>query len=67
MQDQDAEEEADAAATGFEAEYLVFQHVLSCLYNFDITNWASSNRTQIPYLDDRLNYDFAWEDSDDAF
>ena len=67
LQDQDAEEDADAAATGFEAEYLVCQHFVSCLYNFGITNWASSNRTQIPYLDDRLNYDFAWEDRDDAF
>ena len=37
VQDQDAQEDADAAATGFEAEYVVYQHLLSCLHGTTVT------------------------------
>ena len=37
VQDQDAQEDADAAATGFEAEYVVYQHLLSCLLGTTVT------------------------------
>ena len=68
----EAEEADDAFEVGAEAEFLVFQHFKEILSSFDERNWMSLNRAwwfpdSRPRPDDRLGYDFEWEDRDNFY